>query len=271
MSTVSAVVVTLNEEEVIESCLQTLSWCDEIILVDNDSEDQTVDIARNYVDEVYVYEERHGYGDPLKEYGVQKANSDWIFIIDADELVPKSLAVRLLQIVEKDEYDVVRIPFKHYSIGKWIDGAGWWPSHHPRLFKRDEITVSDEIHGYLHVHDRADVLKLPSSEKNAVIHFNHIDIEDKLNRINMYTSVEARQGSFSLLRLLYAPLFEFFRRLVYLRGYRVGIHGLLLSALQAWYKFLAEIKRWERERLGGTEGIKKRYNEQRNDILREWE
>lgn len=268
---ISAVVATLNEEGSIDDCLETLTWCDEIVIVDNDSSDNTVLIAEEYTDQIYQYEERHGYGDPLKRYGVERASHDWILIVDADEMIPVSLAQRLQRIAKGSSADVVEIPFRNYSLGIWVKGAGWWPDYHPRFFRRDAVTVTDEIHGYLNVNDGAEVIELPASEENYVVHFNHIDLEDKLARLNTYTTVETETAEFSRWKLLTAPPIEFFNRLVLKRGYRLGWHGLLLSILQAWYRWLVLIKRWEQIKMGGKEGIKEQYDYIRQDIIEEWE
>lgn len=271
MGNISAVVATLNEEERIRGCLKTVSWCDEIVVVDNDSSDDTTEIAAEYTDEIFQYKKRHGYGDPLKIYGIEKASNEWIVLIDADELVPISLAKRLRKIVDESEADVVRIPFKNHTLGIWAKGAGWWPDFHARCFRRDAVNVTDEIHGYLNVDDNADLLELPARERNCIVHFNHVDIEDKVDRVNTYTTVEAEGADFTFRKLVAAPVIEFFNRLVLKNGYRLGCHGVLLAIMQAWYEWLVAVKRWEMDRMGGREGIEDRYNLIRREVLSEWE
>lgn len=271
MAEVSAVVATLNEEERIHGCLETLSWCDEIVVVDNNSSDDTVEIAEEHTSQIYRYPERHGYGDPLKKYGIQKTSNEWILIVDADELVPVTLAQRLQRLMRDSSADVVKIPFKNHSLGIWVKGAGWWPGHHPRFFRRDGVDLTDKIHGYLNVRPGADVVELPARKRNCMVHFNHSDVEDKLATVNSYTTVEAKRDDFSLRQLVVSPGLEFFNRLVLKKGYRLGWHGLLLAIFQAWYKWLVAIKRWELNRMGGREGIEERYDQIRREVLSEWE
>jgi len=271
MGSISAVIVTLNEQDRIRECLKTLSWCDEIILIDNNSSDDTVKIAQEFTDEIYQYETRHGYGDPLKKYGFEKASGDWILIIDADEMVPITLAQKLNQIVENSTSKVVQIPFKNYSLGIWVKGAGWWPDYHPRFFKRDAVNVTDDIHDFLQIENDSNVAKLPLDEDYCIRHFNHTNIEDKLSRINNYTTVESQQNDFSYYQLFLSPIIEFINRLVIKKGYRLGRHGLLLAIFQAWYQFLVAIKSWEIENIGGKEGIENIYDDERDKVINEWE
>ena len=184
MPNISAVIATLNEDDTVRNCLETLRWCDEIIVVDNGSSDNTVDIAEEYADNIYYYQKQHGHGDPLQKFGVEKASNDWVIIVDADELITPSLACRLQTIAEAHSADVVEIPFKNYIIGRWIKGAGWWPAHHPRFFHKDKVNVTSEIHKNIWVDSDASVKKLTPSEGNYVYHFNYYSVSEYLDRMN---------------------------------------------------------------------------------------
>ncbi|MFB6187090.1 MAG: glycosyltransferase family 2 protein [Halobacteriaceae archaeon] len=269
MAEISATVVTLNEEENIRGCLETLTWCDEIVIVDSHSDDRTVEIAREYTDQIYTYE-RTGYGDPAREKALEEASGDWICMVDADEMVPRTLANQLRSEAEREIYDVIYAPRMNFSLGKWIDGAGWWPDYRPILYRKSVVTYSETIHNFISFDDSATESKLEPEKGNAVRHFNHTDIENKLSRVNRYTTVEATQTEFSYTQLLLTPPAEFVKRLIIQRGYRLGWHGLLLAIFQAWYQWLIAIKSWEIKNMGGKEGIKDSYNEKRDEMLNEW-
>lgn len=269
MADISATVVTLNEEENIRECLETLTWCDEIIIVDSYSDDATVEIARKYTDKIYTYE-RTGYSEPAREKALEEASGDWICMIDADEMVPKSLANQLRREAEQETNDIIYAPRKNFSLGKWINAAGWWPAYTPVLYRKEIVTYSETIHDFISFDESSKQMKLEAVEENAVRHFSHTDIEDKLSRVNRYTSVEAEQTEFSYTQLFLAPPAEFVRRFIYNNGYRLGRYGLLLSIFQAWYMWLVAIKAWEMEYIGGEEGIRERYDKERRSILGEW-
>ncbi len=87
---ISVLINTFNEERNIKNCLESVSWADEIIIVDMYSDDKTVDIAKNYTDKIYYFE-RMGYADPARQFALKKATHEWVLIVDADEMVPLEL------------------------------------------------------------------------------------------------------------------------------------------------------------------------------------
>lgn len=272
MSDVTAVIPVLNEADNIRGCLETLDWCDEILVVDNGSDDGTVRIAQEYTKKVINYEKQHGYGDPLKSHGIKQVETEWAFIIDADELVPKRLGEKLKSIVVCNEVDVVEIPFKNYLFGQWIQATNWWPAFHPRLFRVDSMIITDDIHSWENVRDNATIRRLPQNPDLAMIHFNYTDIADYIARTNTYTTLEAEQKDekFSYTNLLKRPLEEFGYQLIKARGYRIGRYGLLIAFLTAWYRFLMFLKMWERRTLGTREEHEERYDEIRRTVIEDW-
>jgi len=270
MADISATVVTLNEEENIRDCLETLTWCNEIVVVDSYSDDDTVEIAREYTDEIYTYE-RTGYGDPARKKALEEVAGDWICMVDADEMIPRQLAERLREEAEQGEYDVIRAPRMNFSLGKWINAGGWWPDYRPVLYHTDAVSYSETIHDFMSFDEGCEERELEANQENAIRHFNHTDIEDKLSRVNRYTTIEAEQSEFNHIQLLIAPLFEFVKRLILQKGYRLGWRGAILAVIQAWYQWLVAIKSWEIERTGGKKGIANIYDNERSKVLNEWE
>lgn len=269
MAEISATVVTLNEEENIRDCLETLTWCDEIVIVDSYSDDDTVEIAREYTDKIYTYE-RTGYGDPARQKALEEVSGEWICMVDADEMIPPQLATRLRAKAEQGETDVVYAPRMNFSLGKWLDAAGWWPDYCPVLYRTDAVSYSETIHDFISFNSRSSKKELEANQENAIRHFNHTDIEDKISRVNKYTTIEAQQSEFNLTQLLIAPPVEFVKRLIVKKGYRLGWHGVVLAIIQAWYQWLVAIKSWEIENVGGKEGIENVYDDERDKVLNEW-
>lgn len=104
-----------------------------------------------------------------------------------------------------------------------------------------------------------------------MVHFNHTDVKEELARVNHYTTFEADRDDFSIRQWLVMPRLEFFSRLVLKKGYQLGWHGVILAIFQAWYRWLVAVKRWEMNRMGGREGIKDRYDQNRRKVIIEWE
>jgi len=271
MTSISAVVVTLNEEENIADCLSTLTWCDQIILVDNDSEDSTINEAEKFTDEIYIHEERHGYGDPLKKTGVKKASGDWILLLDADERITPVLAEKFIEYAEKGEYDIIYTPHKNYIFGEWIKNAGWWPDYHARFFRRGHVKIDPEVHNFLNESQKSRKKRLDPTAENAIIHFNYTDIHSFVHRLNRYTNVEAEEEGFSITSLLFRPFGEFILRFFVRTGFKSGLRGLTISLLMLWYRLVSQLKAYEDANWGGKEEYIDKYDKINESILSNWE
>ena len=264
MADISATVVTLNEEENIRDCLETLTWCNEIIVVDSYSDDDTVEIAREYTNKIFTYE-RTGYGEPARKKAFEEASGEWICMIDADERIPHRLAQRLKTIIKKDAADIVYAPRKNYIFGQWINHAGWWPDHRPVLYKKSAATLSDKIHDFVSFPEHSREIRI-NEEKKSIIHFNYTDVNSFISRMNRYTEIEAHQTQFSLYKLLIWPSYEFFYRFILKGGFLIGYKGLFLSIFMSWYRMLTLAKAWQYQYIGDEEDIKSYYDSKDEQI-----
>jgi len=249
MLKISAVINTRNEELNIGYCLESLYWCDEIVIVDMESEDRTVEIAKRYTDNIFYHEKVLAF-DIARKYAVEKATGDWILLVDADEMVPCSLAYTLKNIAIADSADIVSMPFKTYMMGEWIKHTGWWPEYHSRFFKRGSITFSGAVHAFIAESPTARKLQLPAEEVNAMVHFNYRGSDHFVEKLNRYTSIEALQmmqdgRRFSLFRMLAAGFRGFQVRYFTQMGFKDGYRGFFLSFMMGFYRALTYIKLWE--------------------------
>ncbi|MFB6159275.1 MAG: glycosyltransferase family 2 protein [Candidatus Nanohalobium sp.] len=270
MAKISATILTLNEEKNIEACLKTLEWCDEIIVVDSYSEDSTVEIAQEYADEVYQKEvEGENFSEPLRQFAVDKASGDWILKIDADERVPKKLS-RKLESLSESNYDVIEVPRRNYFMGTPRESA--WPDYVKAMYRPEAVDLSDQIHNFEDVKPGKSVHAISPDKNAAIEHFSYTDIEDRLERINRYTTIETKQNpGFSVFRLVLAPLREFFRNFIYAKGFKDGARGFILSFLDAFYPLIEELKRYERLKWGGRESYLQEYEEISEQIIEQYE
>ncbi|MFH1943145.1 MAG: glycosyltransferase family 2 protein, partial [bacterium] len=128
MTTLSAIVIAKNEAENIAECLKSLSFADEIVVVDSGSEDDTVKIAREYTDKVYEIEWKGFAG--TKQVALERAKGDWVIWVDADERVPHELAQEIRSIVNADRaFAGYRMPRKAFFLGRWMRHGGWYPGY----------------------------------------------------------------------------------------------------------------------------------------------
>lgn len=245
---ISVIINTKNEELHIKKCLSSVKdWADEIIIVDMFSTDRTVEIAQKFGAIIYSTPDI-GWVEPIRNWSFDKANYEWVFSLDADERIPKTLRDKIDEIIKTDKYDVVKIPWKNIFFNKWIQHALWWPDHHPRLFRKGYVKLEKRIHPEAVCKGR--ILELEAKEKWAVVHNNAENINVWMKKIDIYTSRENffdKQNDFTPRQLLSRFDNEFVERYFNSKGYLDGVHGYVLSKFMEFYRFLEFAKYWERK------------------------
>lgn len=274
MPSISAVVNIRNEERNISKCLDCLIWCDEIVVVDMESEDNSVEIARSYTSQVFTFP-KVGYVEPARKFAVEQTTGDWVLIVDADELIPFSLKNKLTALViEEKDVDVVYIPRKNYIMGDWIRYTGWWPDYQPRFFRKGMIDFTDQIHIGTKVNDDARKLFLTDIDENGIEHFSYFNADHFVTKLNAYTNVEAKHlfdnGSrFGLRELFLSSAREFYNRLIKTKGYKDGYRGFFLCLMMGFYRTLTYIKLWENWQYKDVP-VEVNYNELKDKIIKKY-
>ena len=246
MERLTVVLVTLNEERNIERCLGSVSWADEIVVVDSFSVDRTVELARRYTTKVY----QHEYPGTSKqvERGIGYATGDWIFVIDADEEMSSELKEEV-QLILREGSDCSGFTFirKPRAFGRWIEHGGWFPDNQFRFFRRDSYYPEhQEIHGGFNTKGKKGELK------GYLYHHTYETIYAYVEKMNEYTSLHVsnklRDRPDIRVRwhnLILNPLSHFLRMFISRKGYKDGFHGFVLALLDATYAMLMYAKLWE--------------------------
>jgi glycosyltransferase involved in cell wall biosynthesis len=248
---ISVVINTLNEEKNLPRVLASVKkFADEIVVVDMKSDDKTVDIAKKAGAKVYEYK-RTGYVEPARNFAIGKATGKWILIIDADEKLPGSLAKKLKKIVKDPNANYYRLPRKNLIFGKWVKHSRWWPDYNIRFFQKGFVSWSEVIHSVPMTQGKG--LDLPAREDLAIIHNNYESIEQYIERMNRYTTLQAKglikEGyEFSWKDIITKPTSEFLSRYFAGQGYKDGLHGLALALLQAFSELTLYLKIWQSEK-----------------------
>lgn len=250
MARITGAILALNEERNIEYCLRSMyTWCDEIIVVDMFSDDQTPQIARRYTDLVLQHQRIADFG-AARQLFVDHATSDWILSLDADEVVTPELAKWIRNFVDSDPpYDVAMIPRANVFLGRWLRSTPWWPGK-PRLFRKDGIKVTTDLHHGLVPVAGARIATLPKKPEISLWHFAQLSLEDVISKTNRYTTIEAN-GALAMGRGQPRPMEIFWRSFrelgIYVakRGYRDGLDGLAYALDRAYYQFVKQAKRWD--------------------------
>lgn len=248
MQRISVVINTLNNEFDIKRTINSASWADEILVCDMHSSDKTLEIAKKLGAKAILHK-RLKYVEPARNFAINKASSEWILILDPDEEINEELKNRLTKIsAGTEQIDYVRIPRKNIIFGKWIQNSGWWPDYNIRFFKKGKVSWSDKIHKQPQASGLG--LDLPAEEKWAITHNHYKNVTEYLERMIRYTRVQAEELKkeglvFEWKDLIIKPFEEFLSRFFANKGYLDGIHGLVLSILQAFSQFVLYIRLWE--------------------------
>jgi glycosyltransferase involved in cell wall biosynthesis len=243
----SVTVITKNEAADVGDALASVSFADEIVVVDSHSTDDTVAIARRYTDRAIV-RAWAGYIDQ-KNYAASIASHDWILSLDADERVTPALAEEIRTIMAAPPREsAFRIPRVTWHLGRWIRTTDWYPDFQLRLYDRRSAQWTGQ-----YVHEAVTVRGEIGRLRGELQHYAYRDISDHLETIDRYTTYAARQMHESgkragLLQIAGHPPLAFLRNYLAHGGIRDGAPGFIISALNAYYVFLKFAKLWELQR-----------------------
>jgi glycosyltransferase involved in cell wall biosynthesis len=247
VTTLTVTVISHNEASHIAAALESVSWADEIIVIDSHSTDATVEIARRYATRVEV-RDWAGYG-AQKNYAADRASNDWILSIDADERVTPELAAEIREVMRRGPvtpgYQITRVA--HY-LGQWIRSTDWYPDYHLRLYDRRAARWSERrVHESVEVDGRPKGGRHLPRLRGELLHYPYRDMSDHLRKIDRYTTLAAEQWEAegkraTALHALVYPRLAFFRNFLLRRGFSDGRVGLLVSLLNSYYVFLKYAK-----------------------------
>ena len=237
----SVIIITKNEEAVIERCLQSVAWADEIILFDTDSSDGTQDIARKLGAKVHSAPDWPGFG-PQKNRALALATGDYVLSIDADEWVTPELRTEIEgALAAPDRLPAYRMPRSSSYCGRTMRHSGWWPDHVTRLFQRGAAKFSDDL-----VHERLIVDGVTGSLREPLRHEAIRDLDDALGKMGSYSTagaqmLHARGKSASLTSAVLHGVWTFIRTYFLRAGFLDGREGFMLAvsnAEGAYYRYL---------------------------------
>ena len=278
---ISAVISAYNEENNIEDCLQSVAWCNEIILIDNSSTDKTVRIAKKFTSKIYSQPNRKML-NINKNYGFSKAKEDWILNLDADERVSSELRKEIDSCLRRNdkkstvipdrlkawsgisadknsidsglrrndkEISGFEMPRKNIIFGKWIRHGIWWPDYQLRLFKKEKGKFDCQ-----HVHEKLNLKGKLGKLKNPLVHHNYQTIDQYIYKFtHIYTDSEVENFLKSGKKVYWwdvirMPVDDFLANFLARNLYKEGLHGLVLSILQSFYAFVVFCKIWEKQK-----------------------
>ncbi len=237
----SVVVLTKNEEDCIAQCLESVKWSDEIIIVDDQSTDKTVEIARKYTDKIFFkpmdVEGSH------RNWAYSQAKNQWVLSLDADEKASEELKQEIENTLKNTvEFAAFSIPLRNFIGEHWVRYGGWYPAGKVRLFKKDKFKYEE-----VKVHPRVFIDGPCGHLTKDIIHKGYPDIAHFLNSLNRQTTWEAEKWfaqnkPMKLGRFLWRSFDRFMRTYVRKKGYKDGFVGFIIAFFASLYQFMSYLK-----------------------------
>ncbi len=240
----SVVIITKNEEKNIEECLKTIQWANEIIVVDDQSSDSTIEIAHRYSTKIIQRkmdnEGRH------RNFAYAQASNPWILSLDADERITPELKEEIEKVLSNGTTNAgFTIPRKNFIGNYWVRYGGWYPSGQLKLFLKDQFKFEE-----VDVHPRA-IMSGPCGHLQAdMIHYSYSDFGDFLKKMDNHTTREAKKWvetnrKMTLAKALWRTVDRFFRTYFWKKGHKDGVVGLVVAVFAGFYQILSYAKYWE--------------------------
>ncbi len=250
MSKLSAYVLTFNEEDKIREALASITWVDEIVVLDSRSTDRTEQICREYTDRIYQCDFQ-GFGK-LRNRALELVTHDWVLSLDADERATEELRDEIRsELARGPRADAFFVPRKNFFLGRWIRHGGWYPDYRqPQVFNKHRMRYRED-----RVHEGFDLDGRIGYLRGHILQYPFRDLGQYLKKMSRYSTLMTEQMAdqgrrFQAHQLVTHPIFTFFKMYGLRQGFRDGMPGLILSLLYAYYTFVKYAKLWERTQAG---------------------
>ena len=250
---ISAFIVSYNEEDNIAECLEGLTFCDEVIIIDSFSSDNTPKIAESFGAKVFQ-RAWPGYKEQ-KAFGLSVSSNEWVLNLDADERVTPELREEILRVLglawkaeqegeepEANGYELSRVV---YYMGRWWRKGGWYPEYRVRLLRK-----SKTVWGGTNPHEKPIVSGTIKRLGGELSHYTYDDLSDHLQRLRSHALAAAKEEVLkgtkpSLSLLIFNPLLRFFKFYFLKSGYKEGVAGFIVAVLEGYYTFIKYALVWE--------------------------
>lgn len=246
---ISAVVLTKNRKDIIANCLKQIKFCDEIIVVDDDSTDNTVEIATSLGAKVF----RRSLNDDFssqRNFGLSKAKYEWVLFVDSDEIVNTNLSEEIKdKINNKSNINAYKIIRRNVFMGRVLKHSEAGKNKLLRLAKKNFGKWERCVHETWEGTGEVGVLT------NPLYHNYFFSLNSFIKRLNYYSGIHAKENKkegkrSSIFKIIFFPIFKFIRNYIFKQGFRDGTHGFVNSLLMSFHSFLSWSKLWIQTRKG---------------------
>lgn len=251
---ISVIIIAKNEEQRIKVCLESIKWADEIIVCDNDSTDETVQIAKKFTKKIVSFK-----GEDFAEWrnkATKEATGDWILYIDPDERVTESLKLEILQIMQTGDSVAYAISRKNFIFGQRVTYGPFWPDWVIRLIKKESFE------GWFgSVHEQPKFKGSLGYTKNSLIHLTHRNLDQMVlkslqwSRIDAGLRLDAGHPPMTGWRFLRIFITETWNQGITRGGFFNGTIGVMDSLLQTFSLFMTYVRLWEMQQQKSREEV----------------
>ena len=250
MATLSITIIGHNEADHLQELLPQLSWADEVVYVDCDSEDDSLAVAKNHGCRSFSRPNNRNL-NVNKSFGIEQTSSDWVFYLDPDERLPEELVQEIYEIKGSNTPHVAfRLNRRNHYFGHWLRYGSQYPDSQLRFFRKGKAQFPNR-----HVHEKLEINGSIGKLHNDMLHHPYLTISQFLRKFDFYTGVEADylleagvrpEWGNHLRFLVLRPWTRFWRRYLLKGGFRDGIPGLFCALFDALNVIVRYCKLWER-------------------------
>lgn len=241
----SVVVITKNEQDNIEKCLQSVhGWADEIVIVDDMSTDKTVELVQKFADK--IFERRMDIEGIHRNWAYSQARNEWVLSLDADEYVTEELKQEISnELATNTKFNAFSIPLRNFIGDYWVRHSGWYPAGKLRLFKKSKFHYEEvEVHPKVFLDGETGHLT------KDIVHKGYPDFEHFLASLNRQTTLEAKKWintdrKMSFGKALWRTIDRFFRSLFGKKAYKDGFIGFMIAYFASLYQIISYAKYWQ--------------------------
>jgi len=244
---ISAFVITFNEEDRLGPCLESLTFCEDLVVVDSYSTDRTLEIAERYGARIFQ-RPWPGYREQ-KEFGLGCTKYEWVINIDADERVSDELRRSIVRVIQGSKQEAVGYYVNRvvFYLGRWWRLGGWYPEYRLRLFQKSKVKWGGED-----PHERPEVDGATLRLEGELQHYTYRSMSDQFQRLQAHSTAAAktdfqRGRRFSVTKLIFSPILRTCKFYILKKGYREGVAGLIVAIAEGYYTFMKYAKLWEFE------------------------
>lgn len=265
-SNLTALIIAKNEEKMLAACLESLAFCQKIIVLDTGSNDQTAKIAEDYGCQVIGF--AHDSFAKLREKASSLVETEWLFYIDADERVTPNLAKEILLHIEQNDCQVMTLNRENICYGTKLNFGNWQRDAVTRIFKKENLKAWQG-----EIHESPIFAGQEVQLKNKLVHLTHRKTQDNLRKSAEWTIKEARALEAAMVKkvnlglILRKGIMEFYRRAFKHQGYKDGMPGLIEALVQAINRMIVYIQVWE---LQQKPSLETRYQKIEQELKKLW-